>query len=157
MSTYGSRELDLAADPKNWEIWPAPDNHPEVLYQRFPEFTCLCPRSDYPDFATVHLVVIPHHKVVELKHLKLWLNSYRDRRISHELATTEILDTLVQELDLRYGFILMEYTPRGNLTTFPLVEYRSPGLLACGESDPLAFALENALQVKRRLIDRIIG
>ena len=76
---YGSEAVAAAADPTTWEIWPAPEGHREVLYQRFPEFTCLCPRSEYPDFATVHLVTIPDRKVLELKHLKLWLNSFRDR------------------------------------------------------------------------------
>ena len=54
-----------------------------TIRMRIPEFTCLCPRSGYPDFATVHLVTVPDRKVLELKHLKLWLNSYRERRISH--------------------------------------------------------------------------
>src|SRR3954451_1448194 len=99
---YGADEIETVADPANWEIWPAPERHPEVLYQHFPEFTCLCPRSGYPDFAEVHLVTIPDRTVVELKHLKLWLNSFRDRAISHELATAEIVDILVERLNLRY-------------------------------------------------------
>ena len=154
---YGQEQIDLIADPANWEIWTAPSGQPEVLYQRFPEFTCRCPRSGYPDFATVHLVLIPDQKVLELKHLKLWLNSFRERTISHELATAEIIETLMSELGLRYGFILMEYTPRGNLTTIPMVEKRDPKTHGLPAADPLAAAIENALHVKRRLIDRIIG
>ena len=73
--TYGAESISGLADPANWEIWPAPEQHPEVLYQHFPEFTCLCPRSSYPDFASVHLVTVPDRKVVELKHFKLWLNN----------------------------------------------------------------------------------
>src|SRR5690348_11030386 len=107
---YGADAVEAAAVPANWEIWPAPERHPEVLYQHFPEFTCLCPRSSYPDFAAVHLVIVPDKKVVELKHLKLWLNSYRERAISHELATAEIVDTLASVLDLHYAFVLMHYT-----------------------------------------------
>jgi len=154
---YGQDHIKRAADPAAWEIWPAPASQPEVLYQRFPEFTCQCPRSGYPDFATVHLVVIPDRQVLELKHLKLWLNSYRERTISHELATAEILDTLFERLGLRYGFILMDYTPRGNLTTIPMVERRGPATFDLPAHDHLALALENALQIKRRLIDRVIG
>lgn len=154
---YGQEQIDIAADPAFWEIWTAPTAQPEVLYQRFPEFTCRCPRSGYPDFATVHLVLIPDQKVLELKHLKLWLNSYRERTISHELATAEVLETLVDRLGLPYGFILMEYTPRGNLTTIPMVEKRAGGTFELAPSDPLAGAIENALQIKRRLIDRVIG
>lgn len=157
MSTqYGQDQIDAAADPANWEIWDAPAGQPEVLYQRFPEFTCHCPRSGYPDFATVHLVLIPDRQVLELKHLKLWLNSYRERTISHELATAEIVKTLTTRLGLRYGFILMEYTPRGNLTTLPMVEIRSAVFDDLPPHDPLAIALDNALQVKRRLIDRAV-
>jgi len=155
--SYGTEAVASAADPANWEIWPAPQGHREVLYQRFPEFTCLCPRSGYPDFATVHLVTIPDRHVVELKHLKLWLNSFRDRPISHELATAEILDTLVRRLDLSYAFILMEYTPRGNLLTIPMVEYHHPHLRGLASDTPLASALANAARVRDRLIERAIG
>jgi 7-cyano-7-deazaguanine reductase len=154
---YGAGAISDMADPANWEIWPAPEHHPEVLYQHFPEFTCLCPRSNYPDFATVHLVTVPNRTVVELKHLKLWLNSYRDREISHELATAEIVDTLSKTLDLNYIFVLMEYTPRGNLTTIPMVEYRNPRLHNLTRDAPLASALENAVRVKNRLIDNVVG
>lgn len=154
---YGIEAIAAAADPAHWEIWPAPERHPEVLYQRFPEFTCLCPRSGYPDFATVHLITIPSTKVVELKHLKLWLNSFRERSISHELATAEILDTLAQVLDLHAGFILMEYTPRGNLTTYPMIEYHHPRVHNLPPDAPLRLALENFAIIKRRLIERVIG
>ena len=154
---YGAAAVESAADPANWEIWPAPERHAEALYQRFPEFTCLCPRSDYPDFAVVHLVTVPGRKVVELKHLKLWFNSFRDRRISHELATAEIVDTLTTVLDPHYVFVLMEYTPRGNLTTVPMVEFQHPRTGDVHADDPVRFALENARHVKRRLIDRVVG
>lgn len=151
---YGDAAIAIAADPANWELWPAPARYPEVLYQRFPEFTCLCPRSGYPDFATVHLVTVPNRSVIELKHLKLWLNSFRERRISHELATAEIVDTLVSRLDLHYAFVLMAYTPRGNLTTVPLIEYRHPRTFDLPPGDPLRRAIANAERIKRRLIDQ---
>lgn len=155
--SYGRDAIVEVADPANWEIWPAPERHPEVLYQCFPEFTCLCPRSSYPDFASVHLVLIPNRTVVELKHLKLWLNSFRDRQVSHELATAEIVDTLSSVLDLHYCFVLMEYTPRGNLTTIPMVEHRHSRLSTLPTDDPLRLALANACRIKERLIDRVVG
>jgi 7-cyano-7-deazaguanine reductase len=155
--SYGSDAIVSATDPAQWEIWPAPQGHREVLYQRFPEFTCLCPRSGYPDFATIHLVTIPDRQVIELKHLKLWLNSFRDRPISHELAAAEIVDTLTRTLDLAYAFILMEYTPRGNLLTMPMIEYRHPRLHGLEENAPLAIALANAARVRDRLIDRAVA
>ena len=154
---YGDAAVAAAADPATWEVWPAPEGHREVLYQRFPEFTCLCPRSGYPDFATVHLVTIPERQVVELKHLKLWLNSYRERRISHELATAEIVQTLARVLDLSYAFILMEYTPRGNLLTIPMIEHRHPRLDGLPETDPLRIALGNATRLRDRLIDLAVA
>ena len=156
-STYGSDAVAEAADPTTWEIWPAPEHHPEVLYQRFPEFTCLCPRSSYPDFATVHLVTVPDRTVVELKHLKLWLNSFRNRTISHELATAEIVQTLTSVLDLHYVFVLMEYTPRGNLTTIPMVEYQHPRVGSLTSDDALSLAIGNARRIKVRLIDRAVS
>lgn len=155
--TYGAEAIAGVADPSNWEIWPAPERHPEVLYQHFPEFTCLCPRSSYPDFAAVHLVTVPDRKVVELKHLKLWLNSFRERPISHELAAAEIVDTLASTLDLHYVFVLMEYTPRGNLTTYPMVEYQHPRVHDLAPEAALRLALGNARRIKERLIDRVIG
>lgn len=155
--TYGTEAIAAAADPAGWELWPAPERHHEVLYQRFPEFTCLCPRSGYPDFATVHLVTVPHRTVVELKRLKLWLNSFRGRQISHELATAEIVDTLATALDPHYLFVLMDYTPRGNLTTVPMIEHRHPRLAAVAADDPLARAVANADRVKRRLIDQLVA
>jgi 7-cyano-7-deazaguanine reductase len=153
---YGAETIAAAADPANWEIWPAPADHAETLYQSFPEFTCLCPRSNYPDFATIHLVTVPNEKVVELKHLKLWLNSYREQAISHELAASEIVSTLKQVLDLHYAFILMEYTPRGNLTTVPMVEFEHPRIYSLSAIDPLKLALGNARRLRDRLIDRLI-
>lgn len=155
MTPYGETAVESAADPTHWELWPAP-GHPEALYQHFPEFTCQCPRSGYPDFATVHLITIPDRRVVELKHLKLWLNSFRNRQISHEAATAEILETLVRTISPRLAFLLMEYTPRGNLTTFPVVEHRSPALDDLRMGDPLALAVANAELLKARVIDRVL-
>jgi 7-cyano-7-deazaguanine reductase len=154
---YGSDAVAEAADPATWEIWPAPATHREVLYQRFPEFTCLCPRSGYPDFATLHLVTIPTTRVIELKHLKLWLNSYRERQISHELAAAEIVDTLVERLDLAFAFILMEYTPRGNLLTIPMIEYHAEQDTGDHVDRRLAAALANAERVRDQLIAQVIA
>ena len=63
-----------AGDPASWEIWPAPKGHREVLYQRFPEFTCLCPRSGFPDFALIKVRYQPAEWIVELRSLKLYIN-----------------------------------------------------------------------------------
>lgn len=154
IAKYGTEDIERYANPKNWEIWDAPAGH-EAMYQTFPEFTCLCPRSGYPDFAKVHLVTVPDKKVLEMKNLKMWLNSYRNVGISHENATQEIVETLGDTLDLNYGFILMEYTPRGNLTTFPMREYVPERNRAALDPD-LKGAIRNALHIKRTLIDNIM-
>jgi len=151
--TYGEDEIVKYANPDNWELWDSPTGY-ETLYQTFPEFTCLCPRSSYPDFARVHLVVVPSTKVLELKNLKMWLNSYRNKKISHENATFEILDTLVKKLDLAYGFILMEYTPRGNLTTFPMREFSNINYVAKSVDSELS--VKNAIEIKNKIINHVM-
>lgn len=154
LGVYGQEDIAKYADPKQWEKWDAPAGF-EAIYQTFPEFTCLCPRSGYPDFAKVHLVTVPDKKVLEMKNLKLWLNSYRNKGISHENATAEIIETLGEELGLNYGFILMEYTPRGNLTTFPMREY-SPTAVRERREPGLRGAMRTALQIKERVIGQVL-
>jgi 7-cyano-7-deazaguanine reductase len=139
---YGEKGVQDMSDPKNWEIWDAP-KHREIIYQTFPEFTCLCPRSGYPDFATVHIITIPNEKVLEMKCLKLWLNSFRNVGISHENMTQKIADTLFEELGLKYIYVLMEYKPRGNLTTFPMTERGDGGSV-------------EVLTIKKKLLNKII-
>lgn len=121
---YGVVEQNKFAEPGDWEIWDAPKNE-EVIYQMFPEFTCLCPRSGYPDFAKVHLIIVPDKKVIELKCLKLWLGSFRNVGISHEDMTQKIAVTLFETLKLKYIFVMMEYSPRGNLVTHPMIELKA--------------------------------
>ncbi|HHP7230367.1 MAG TPA: preQ(1) synthase [Xenococcaceae cyanobacterium] len=82
-----------------------------------PEFTCKCPFSGYPDFATIYLTYYPHEKVVELKGLKLYINSYRDRYISHEAVTNQILDDFVAACDPLEATIRADFNPRGNVHT----------------------------------------
>lgn len=82
-----------------------------------PEFTCKCPFSGYPDFATIHVTYIPDQWVVELKALKLYINSYRDRYISHEESINQILDDFVAACDPLEVHIKGDFTPRGNVHT----------------------------------------
>jgi 7-cyano-7-deazaguanine reductase len=88
-----------------------------------PEFTCKCPFSGYPDFATIYLTYSPDTKVVELKALKLYINSYRDRCISHEEVINQILDDFVAACDPLYARIKGDFNPRGNVHTFVEVEH----------------------------------
>jgi 7-cyano-7-deazaguanine reductase len=82
-----------------------------------PEFTCKCPFSGYPDFATIYLTYVPDQRVVELKALKLYINSYRDRYISHEESVNQILDDLIAACDPLEITVKGDFLPRGNVHT----------------------------------------
>jgi 7-cyano-7-deazaguanine reductase len=82
-----------------------------------PEFTCKCPFSGYPDFATIYLTYCPDQTVVELKGLKLYINSYRDRYIPHEEVVNQILDDFVAACDPLSATVKGDFTPRGNVHT----------------------------------------
>lgn len=107
------------------ETWDNPE--PERDYEiniSFPEFTCLCPRSGYPDFATMRIVYIPDKKILELKSLKLYLNSYRDKYISHEEVTNRIYSDLLKKLKPRFLEVIGDFNPRGNVKTIIRVSSR---------------------------------
>jgi 7-cyano-7-deazaguanine reductase len=82
-----------------------------------PEFTCKCPFSGYPDFATIYVNYVPDEKVVELKAIKLYINSYRERYISHEESANQILDDIVAACDPLELTVKADFTPRGNVHT----------------------------------------
>ncbi len=111
---YGEKAIRTA----RLEIWdnPNPDRDYEISIS-FPEFTCLCPRSGYPDFATIALVYVPDRKIVELKSLKLYLNSFRNVAISHEEVTNRIFDVLMRKLKPRFLEVVGDFNPRGNVKT----------------------------------------
>ncbi|MBI5100884.1 MAG: NADPH-dependent 7-cyano-7-deazaguanine reductase QueF [Nitrospirae bacterium] len=100
------------------EIWPnpCPDRDYDIDIS-FPEFTCLCPRSGYPDFASIIIRYVPAKKIVELKALKLYLNSFRDEHISHEEVTNRIFDELKKRLAPRFLEVKGDFNPRGNVKT----------------------------------------
>jgi 7-cyano-7-deazaguanine reductase len=106
------------------ERWPNP--HPERVYLvsfDIPEFTCLCPRSGFPDFAVMKVRYQPADWIVELKSLKLYINGYRDRHISHESAANQILDDLVEVLRPRWMRVIADFSVRGNIKTVVRVEH----------------------------------
>lgn len=82
-----------------------------------PEFTCKCPFSGYPDFATIYITYSPNKTVIELKGLKLYINSYRDRYIPHEEVVNQILDDFVATCDPLEVTVKGDFTPRGNVHT----------------------------------------
>ncbi|MBD1888187.1 preQ(1) synthase [Coleofasciculus sp. FACHB-SPT9] len=87
------------------------------IHITLPEFTCKCPFSGYPDFATIHITYVPDQRVVELKAIKLYINSYRDRYISHEESINQILDDFVAACDPLEATIKGDFAPRGNVHT----------------------------------------
>jgi len=91
-----------------------------------PEFTCKCPFSGYPDFATIAITYVPNERVVELKALKLYINSYRDRYISHEESVNQILDDFVAACDPLEVQVKGDFTPRGNVHTVVEVRHQRP-------------------------------
>lgn len=100
------------------EIWENKFQDRDYLIEiDYPEFTCLCPRSGYPDFARIYVNYIPDKLIVELKAFKLWLNNYRDRHISHEGVTNEIYDVLKEKLKPRFLEVIGDFNARGNVTT----------------------------------------
>ena len=88
-----------------------------------PEFTCLCPFSGYPDFAVLRLLYQPGPRVVELKAIKLYVNSYRNRTISHEEVANRILDDLVEACNPVWMQLEADFYPRGNVHTVVRVSH----------------------------------
>jgi 7-cyano-7-deazaguanine reductase len=82
-----------------------------------PEFTCLCPRSGFPDFATIYIRYIPDGKCVELKSLKLYINGFRNEPVFHEDVTNRIIDDLINLLDPWEIEVVGDFTVRGNIKT----------------------------------------
>ena len=98
-----------------------------TIRMRMPEFTCLCPRTGQPDFATLKLEYVPDRLCVELKALKLYIWSFRERGAFHEAVTNEILDTLVTALAPRYLRLRARFNVRGGIYTEVTAEHRQPG------------------------------
>jgi len=82
-----------------------------------PEFTCVCPRSGFPDFATINIKYVPDKKCVELKSLKLYINGFRNKKVFHEDVTNTIIDDLIQLLDPWSIEVVGDFTVRGNIKT----------------------------------------
>ena len=101
---------------------PRPGRPYEVSIE-LPEFTCKCPFSGYPDFAVLRLIYQPGPRVVELKAIKLYVNSYRDQSISHEEVTNRVLDDLVAATDPVWMQLEADFNPRGNVHTVVRVSH----------------------------------
>lgn len=118
MSKQTHKELEVFPNPK-----PSRDYS---IHIESPEFTCLCPKTGQPDFATLKLEYIPDAFCVELKSWKIYLWSYRDEGGFHEDLTNKILDDLVEVLNPRYIRLTADFNVRGGIYTTITAEHQSP-------------------------------
>ncbi len=114
---YGEKIVAEFDIEKDLEIWPNEHDRNYLIKMTLPEFSCLCPRSGYPDYATIYLEYTPDKWVVELKAIKLYINAFRDRHISHENSANEIYDVLERKLQPKYMKVIADFNPRGNVHT----------------------------------------
>lgn len=114
---YGEQIIKAFDVEKDLEIWTNQHKKNYVIKLTLPEFCCLCPRSGYPDFATIYIDYIPDEFVVELKAIKLYINSFMNRNISHENSANEIYDLLDTKLKPKWLKVVADFNPRGNVHT----------------------------------------
>ncbi len=105
---------------------PAPDRD-YTIRMSIPEFTCLCPRTGQPDFATLELDYVADRSCVELKSLKQYIWSFRDRGAFHEAVTNEITDRLAAAMQPRFLRVTARFNVRGGIYTTVVAERRQPG------------------------------
>lgn len=118
MPTTPSKSLETFDNPH--------PNRDYTIRMRIPEFTCLCPRTGQPDFATLYLDYVPDQRCVELKSLKLYVWSFRDEGAFHEDVTNRILDELVTACAPRFMRLRAEFNVRGGIYTEVVAEHRDP-------------------------------
>ncbi len=114
---YGEKEIVEFDINKEENFWPNKNDKNYVINIELPEFMAKCPRSGYPDFATIFIHYTPNKKVIELKALKLYINSFMFREVSHENGANEIFDTLMEKLEPKWLKVIADFKPRGNVHT----------------------------------------
>jgi len=122
MTTQASRELDTFDNPN-----PERDY---TIHIDTPEFTCLCPLTGQPDFASIEIEYVPDQLCLELKSLKLYFWSYRDQGAFHEAVSNQMLSDLVNAIAPRFMRVNAEFNVRGGVYTRIVVEHRADGWIA---------------------------
>ena len=117
MQTKPSQDLETFPNPR-------PERDFEITLE-CPEFTCLCPRTGQPDFATIRIRYVPAELCVELKSLKLYLWSYRDEGAFHEAVINKILDDLVRTCRPKSMTVIGDFNVRGGIHTTVTAEYKT--------------------------------
>ncbi|MGM0517288.1 MAG: preQ(1) synthase [Pseudomonadota bacterium] len=113
---------------KSLETFPNP--HPErdyTIHMEVPEFTCLCPKTGQPDFATIVIDFVPDERCVELKSLKMYMWSFREEGGFHEAMTNRIADDIVAAIQPRFLRVTGRWNVRGGIWTNVVVEHRKEG------------------------------
>ncbi|MGZ8489828.1 MAG: preQ(1) synthase [Candidatus Binatia bacterium] len=118
MTTQASLELETFVNPR-------PERDFEINIE-CPEFTCVCPRTGQPDFATIRITYVPDKICLELKSLKLYLWSYRNQGAFHEAVTNKILDDLVAACKPRQMTVIGDFNVRGGIHTTVTATYQQP-------------------------------
>ena len=138
MSSKPQKTLDTFPNPQ-----PQRDYR---IHMEIPEFTCLCPKTGQPDFATIELDYIPDRKCVELKSLKLYMWSYRDEGAFHEAVTNRILDDLAAATKPRYMRVTARFYVRGGVFTTVVAETRKRGWRLAEKVDLDAIGMQPSIR-----------
>jgi 7-cyano-7-deazaguanine reductase len=118
----------MASKPqKSLDTFPSPHVRDFRIHMQIPEFTCLCPMTGQPDFATLILDYIPDKTCVELKSLKNYIWAYRNEGAYHERVTNQILDDIVAATKPRYARLVAKFWVRGGIFTNVVAEHRKKG------------------------------
>jgi 7-cyano-7-deazaguanine reductase len=123
--------LDIQSTPREeMRLYPLdtfayefPGKEIEITFE-IPEFTCICPFSDFPDFATIRLNYVPNNRCIELKSLKLYINSFREVKVFHEHVINIILEDFVNACDPVRVEIEGDFNVRGNIKTTVRASYK---------------------------------
>jgi 7-cyano-7-deazaguanine reductase len=135
----------MAKSSKKLETFPNPRAERDyVIHMQIPEFTCLCPKTGQPDFATLYLDYVADARCVELKSLKLYIWSFRDQGKFHEAVANEILDDLVAATKPRFMRLTAKFFVRGGIFTTVVAEHRKKGWKAAGPIEPGHFPDESS-------------
>jgi 7-cyano-7-deazaguanine reductase len=138
MPSKPSLSLDTFPNPS-----PARDY---LIHMEIPEFTCLCPKTGQPDFATLLLDYIPDRKCVELKSLKLYVWSYRNQGAFHEAVTNRMLDDLAKATQPRFMRLTARFFVRGGIFTTVAAEHRKKGWKAQPTIDLAQFEPQSSVR-----------
>ncbi|NNE36915.1 MAG: NADPH-dependent 7-cyano-7-deazaguanine reductase QueF [Gammaproteobacteria bacterium] len=122
MATHPNFELETFENPNSETDY--------TIHIEIPEFTCLCPKTGQPDFATINIEYVPEQECIELKSLKLYIWSFRNEGAFHEAVTNRILNDLVTASKPRFMRVSARFNVRGGIYTTVVVEHRQKGWTA---------------------------